>query len=96
MKQAAKIVDGKTAFEMRYTVDGESQTIMWMPQPGNESPADFAEFLMSQVRPECNYQGRTSKGMEEVLQRNGIVVLVSSELNYGGGEPDSIDEGLQR
>jgi len=96
MNREPKIVDGKTEFRMRYTVDGEPKTIMWKPEPGNESPADFAVFLMSQVRPECNYKGRTSKGMKDVLQRNGIVVLVSSELNYGGSEPEPSAKGLER
>lgn len=76
-------VDGNTEFRMHYTLDGERKTILWKPQPGFATPADFAVFLMSQVRPDVEYKGKTAKGMEEVLLRNGITVQVSPELNYG-------------
>ena len=86
MDREPRPVDGNNEFRMHYTINEEPKTILWKPEVGFATPEDFAVFLMSQVRPECDYKGKTAKGMAEVLLRNGIGVQVSPELNYGPGQ----------
>jgi len=83
MDHEPRPVDGNNEFRMHYTDNGVPNTILWKPEAGFATPGDFAVFLMSQVRPECDYKDKTAKGMAEVLLRNGISVQVSPELNYG-------------
>lgn len=82
MDREPRQVDGNNEFRMDYTVDDEHKSVLWKPRAQRATREDFVKYLMKHELPNCKYEGETGKGMDEVLRRNKIIVLPSSELNY--------------
>lgn len=82
MDREPRPVDGNNDFRMDYTVDDEPKSVLWKPTAHRATREDFVIFLMKHELPNCKYRHETGRGMDEVLRRNKIIVLPSSELNY--------------